>query len=107
MKLQFGEMNGAKLIAFDDVYGVECSIQADKIEGHEVCWLGPPIDLQGNKCFRMLLDKGRAQVIVEIMKQFIETGTIAEKPADLPKTIRSKEQSVSRDPQSPSDQPKA
>ena len=90
MKIQFIEHKGAKLGVFWDVNNAECSFQADVIQNHELLWLGVNVDTTGNAGFRMLLDKPRAALIIEIMKKFLETGKTLTAPEEMPETVKSK-----------------
>ncbi len=92
MKFQFTETpKGAKLITFQDMYGQECSIQADNIQGQNLLWLGVMRDMQGNSLNRVLMNKDMAKILFSLIKQYIETDSIATEPSNLPSEITVKQ----------------
>lgn len=84
MRIQFTNVNGADIMVFWDQNNAECSIQSDNINGEPVLWCGVNVDCKGQRAFRMLLDRNKINVLVEILKQYQEKGIIPSKPEEMP-----------------------
>lgn len=83
MRVEFIEHKGSQLAIFWDCYNVECSFQLDEVNGQKLLRLGANCGLDGKPTHRMLLDKERAKILLQVLTEYITKESVPTKKEEL------------------------